>query len=324
MSFENDEYLAGQAVEARNFEEAILLLHPLAERNSEYALLALGWIYESGVTGSPDKNAARALYEQAAASGSGTAYRYLGWLLYRGGQRTEALSAFERGAQLDNEECKAALARFSVCDQEMAAERASDAGNYDEAVRLLKLLAERNSEYALCKLGYISDLGLTGTPDKVAARSYYERAAALGDGTACFNLGMLFSTEREETQARAALQAGAERANLSSMSYLGEMMVDGRGGPVDLHGGIAWLERAAAKDDIPAQRKLLIIEKQNVRSLLKRLALAIKIAVLRIKWAKRMSKRPHSEEWLRSFYLGKAGPKNSRIWKWLLRLPPAG
>ena len=43
-----DEQLAAQAVEAGAYEEAVRLLRPLVERNSEYALLTLGWIYETG------------------------------------------------------------------------------------------------------------------------------------------------------------------------------------------------------------------------------------------------------------------------------------
>jgi TPR repeat protein len=327
MSFENDEYVAGQAMEAGAYHEAVPLLLPLAERNSRYALLALAWIYESGVTGNPDKDAARELYEQAAINGSVSAYRYLGWLLYREGQRTEALSAFERGAQLGDEECKAALERFRVNAEEKAAERAYDEGNYEEAVRLLTPLAELNSEYALCRLGYISELGLTGPPDWESARSYYRRAAAQGDADAAFNVGRLHSQEGKDVQARAAFQAGAERAHLSSMSRLGRMLVDGRGGPADLDAGIAWLGKAAAKGDILAQEKLLTIEKQSAKSIFKKLAIRVKIATLSMRWARQIVKRPHAEEWLRSLYLrnpSKRGLRSSRVWKWLLRLPPAG
>jgi hypothetical protein len=323
MSLENDEYVAGQAVETGNYSEAVRLLRPLAERNSQYALLALGWIYESGVTGNRDSCAARALYEQAASSGSAAACHYLGWLLVRDGQTREAISVFERGALLNNEGCKAALARFRINEQEQVAERAFQDGKYEDALSLLKPLAERNSQYALCTLGYILELGLTGTPDKEAARLYYERAAAEGDGIAYFDLGRLLSQEGEEVEARAAFQSGAERGHVSSMSRLGGMIVDGRGGPADLDAGIAWLQRAAARGDVLARRKLLIIEKQNAESLLKRLWIGIKVAALRLRWAKQLSERPHADHWLRSFYLEKAGSENSRVWKWLLRASPS-
>lgn len=322
MSFENDEYVAGQAVEARNYSEAVRLLRPLAERNSQYALLTLAWIYESGAIGSPDKNAARALYEQAAISGSAAAYRYLGWLLVRGGQEAEALSAFERGARLNDEGCKDALARFDTNAQEKAAEQAFQKGKYEEAIRLLKPLAERNSAYALCNLGYISELGLAGAPDKQAALVYYKQAAAQGDAAAYFSLGRLLSEQGEQTEARAAFQAGAERGDLSSMSRLGRMMVDGRGGPADLESGIAWLQKAATEGDLLSERKLLTIEARRTGSILRRLSIRMKIAALSISWAKQMSKRPHGTQWLRSRTRSRANRRSS-VWKRLLRLPPA-
>jgi hypothetical protein len=51
MSLKHDEYLAGQAMESGAYEDALRLLAPLARRNSEYALLSLGWIYEMGRPG---------------------------------------------------------------------------------------------------------------------------------------------------------------------------------------------------------------------------------------------------------------------------------
>src|SRR4051794_19073312 len=94
----NDERLAWQAIEAGAYEEAVRLLRPMAERNSEWALLTLGWIYETGATGTADKEAARIFYEDAASQGGATACLYLGRLLWRDAQDIEARAAFERGA----------------------------------------------------------------------------------------------------------------------------------------------------------------------------------------------------------------------------------
>ena len=46
LSLKNSEQLAWQAMEEGNYDEAVRLLTPLAHRNSEFALLSLGWIYE--------------------------------------------------------------------------------------------------------------------------------------------------------------------------------------------------------------------------------------------------------------------------------------
>jgi hypothetical protein len=59
MTQQNDELLAARAIENGAYEEAIRLLMPLAERKSEYALLTLVCIHETGANGSPIKPAAR-------------------------------------------------------------------------------------------------------------------------------------------------------------------------------------------------------------------------------------------------------------------------
>lgn len=295
MTEQNDERLAAQAIEAGAYDEAARLLRPLAKRNSEYALLTLGWIYEAGATGTPDKDAARSFYEHAVSQGSATACPYLGWLLFRDGQEMEARAAFERGAQLNNDECKSALARLNDNADEKLADEALKKGAYGEAARLLRPLAERNSEYALLTLGWIYDTGVTGAPDKEAARSYYEQAGSQGSAAGYFELGRFLKRQGEEAQARAAFEAGAERGHLPSMSRLGTMMIEGRGGPADVDAGTVWLEKAAAQGHIFAQRKLLEFEARNARSILAKLSARMKIAALAIKGSKEMSEDPSSD-----------------------------
>lgn len=298
---QSDEILAGQAIEARAYDEAVRLLRPLAERNSEYALLTLGWIYQTGATGIPDKNAARSFYEHAVSQGSATACLYLGWLLSKEGDVNAARTAFERGADLGNSECKSELARLSNWANEKAAERAMEEERYEEAVRLLRPLAERNSPFALRCLGFICETGVFGAPDREAARSYYERAALQGNADDCSELGRFFCAVGDETRARAAYQAGAERDHEPSMSELGRMMVEGRGGPVDIAGGSAWLEKAASKGHIFAQRTLLALEERNARSVFEKLRVKIKIAKLVLKGLREFAMTPDSEKarWLR-------------------------
>ncbi|MEO6361340.1 MAG: tetratricopeptide repeat protein, partial [Sphingomicrobium sp.] len=184
MSFENDEQLAARAIEDRAYDQAVRLLRPLAERNSEYALLTLGWIYETGATGVPDKDVARSFYEHAVTQGSATACLYLGWLLLTCGDETEAKAAFECGFQRGNHECKSELQRLADYADEKTVANLLEQESFKEALRLLRPLAERNSEYALLCLGHIFETGLTGVPDMDTARSCYQRAAAQGRGPA--------------------------------------------------------------------------------------------------------------------------------------------
>jgi TPR repeat protein len=99
MSLVEDEYLAGQAMEAGVYDEAVRLLTPLSHRNSEYALLSLGWIYETGATAPPDKDAALSLYARAASQGSAAGCYALGRLHLGRGDDDSARSAFRVGAE---------------------------------------------------------------------------------------------------------------------------------------------------------------------------------------------------------------------------------
>jgi TPR repeat protein len=288
MTVQDEERLAATAIDAGYYGEAIRLLRPLAERNSEYALLMLGWIYDTGAAGASDKEAARAYYEHAASRGSAAAYLYLGWLLLGSGEESQAYRAFEAGAQLGSEECRLELEKSETSRCEELAAKAVKTGNYKEAFRLLQPLAERNSEYALHTLGCMFETGAVGPADKNAARSYYERAVALGSASACFNFGRVLLAEGQEAEARAAYEIGAKGGDVACMSKLGRMLVEGRGGPADVSGGSAWLKKATARGHIFAQRTLLEIELHKATSVFERLIVKTKIIVLAVKGAKEL------------------------------------
>jgi TPR repeat protein len=291
-----DEQHAAQVVESGDYEEAVRLLRLLAAKNSRYALLTLGWIYETGAVGIPDMKTACAYYERASAQGSDSAYLYLGRLLVREGQSREALAAFESGAKLGNYECSAELQRLADSDAEEHAAEALKAGDYEKVEQVLRPLAERKSEYALLSLGWIYETGATQAPDMEAARLYYERAAADGSAPAYYELGRLLMRQGEETQARSAFETGATKGDISCMSRLGRMMVEGRGGFTDADAGLTWLERAASQGHILAERTLLSIQERNAGSIAERLSIKRKIASLVKRGAAELLKDPHSNK----------------------------
>lgn len=295
VSLSNDELQAFQAMEHGAFEEAVRLLRPLVERNSTYALLSLGWIYETGATGSPDEGAARYCYEQAAALGDPTACLYLGGLLWRGGDEPAAKAAYERGAELGNDEAKSELAQLADFVDDQLARKAMAEGDYAEAVRLLRPLSDRNPECAVA-LGWIYETGAAGTVDEGAARSFYERATAHGSASAYFELGRFLQLQREDASARAAFEAGAGQGHLPSMSRLGTMLIEGVGGPTDVEAGTAWIAKAAARGHIFARRKLLSTKARGTRSLFTKVAVAVKIVALGIEGAREMSRDPNSDK----------------------------
>ena len=296
MTAQEDEDRAARAIEAGAYDEAIRLLKPLAERNSEYALLALGWIYDTGAAGVPDKDAARIYYEHVAAQGGASGHLYLGWLLLEKGEHDKAREAFEAGARLDDEECRTELMRLDDADVERLAGQAIEKEDYAEAFRLLQPLAERGSEYTLLTLGYIHRRGIDGAPDWDSARSYFERAAAEGSVPAHHYLGRLFMGRKEDTKALEAFRAGAELGDLPCMSDLGRMLVKGRGGPVDLEEGREWLEKAAAKGHFFAQRAILALRMRNTRSLLEKLSVWREILLLGVRAVRKACKDPHSDK----------------------------
>lgn len=114
MTPDQDEQAAAAAMKAGEYDKAVSLLIPLAEQGSEYALLALGWVYETGAAGPPDMEAARSHYQRAADNGSPPAYFELGCLLMAVNEEAQARSAFEAGAGLGNVPCMSRLGRMMV------------------------------------------------------------------------------------------------------------------------------------------------------------------------------------------------------------------
>lgn len=280
MTNGDHEQLAWQAMEAGNYVAALPLLKVLAERNSEYALLSLGWIYETGVLGAPDKTAARSFYEHAAQVGSAEAYGRLGLLLRDEGKEEQAETAFKQGAQLGDDDFKPRLERIADSGQEQRAHQSIEAGNYEEALRLLEPLGARNSVYALLTLGGLYETGKLGAPAMDVARSYYDRAAKQGSAEANRRVGQILLDQGEEKQARSAFKHGAEAGNISCMYWLGKMMLEGRGGPVEINRGTEWLEAAAAQGHIYAKRKLLVVERTKASSIFRKLLINGRIVVL--------------------------------------------
>ncbi len=166
---------------------------------------------------------------------------------------------------------------MSLNHDEHLASKAIESESYEEALRLLQPLAQRNSEYALLLLGWIYETGVTGPSDLDAAHFYYSRAISLGSAAGCFNLGRVLLRQADEAKARAAFRIGAEREDMASMSELGRMMLEGRGGPSNPEEGWAWLEKAAGMGHLFAQRTLLGIEDNNARTVFGKMLVKLKI-----------------------------------------------
>jgi TPR repeat protein len=143
MSLKHDEYLAGQAMESGAYEDALRLLAPLARRNSEYALLSLGWIYEMGATGAPDADAARSYYAHAAAQGSAAGCFGLGRLLLGQAEEAKARAAFRTGAERGDLSSMAELGRMLLEGRGGPSNAAEGWGWLEKAAEQGQIFAQR-------------------------------------------------------------------------------------------------------------------------------------------------------------------------------------
>ena len=159
----NSELLAWEAMEAGKYDDAVRLLTPLAHRNSEYALLGLGWIYETGATAAPDKDAALTFYARAAWQGSAAGCFDYGRLLRDRGEETKARSSFRSGAEKGN------LAAMSELGS-MLLEGRGGPSNAEEGWNWLERAAAQGHFFAQRKLLAIEDRSARSIPEKLAIK----------------------------------------------------------------------------------------------------------------------------------------------------------
>jgi uncharacterized protein len=168
-----------------------------------------------------------------------------------------------------NEICNLQEKLLQMTDRktENLAFQAIEAGDYIKARDLLEPLLLNESEYALTTLGWMHEAGKGFPCDIRLAATYYEQAAQKGYLDAFNSLGRVLWADGKLVEARKAFKEGAELGNLSSMSWIGAMMLSGKGGPVDVENGMLWVTAAAEKGHIVAKGQLLILERQNSKSI---------------------------------------------------------
>jgi TPR repeat protein len=91
-----------RAFESKEYDKAFALLHKNKAKNSEFALLALGWLYQSGLGCAMDKPAALSLYRRAAQIGSVESHYFIGILELELGNAEKARRALLHGAEKEH------------------------------------------------------------------------------------------------------------------------------------------------------------------------------------------------------------------------------
>jgi len=246
------EKLANNAIASGRYEQASKLLQSLAEQDSEYALLTLGFFHQEGRLGRADLHKAKAYYQRAADLGSGDAHYRLGCIALESLDYAAAHAAFMTGADLGDDQCKKVLSERDLF-AESELEKAIDSRDFQSAVEHMEKLADLGSASALGEIGWIYHSGQIGTPDLLLAKKYYERAIKAGNTSVSGNMGLLLLEEGEKIQARDAFLRGAEDGQPSCMYQLSRMLRNGDGGTIDVKQADIWLSKAAAQGHLVSQ-----------------------------------------------------------------------
>ena len=91
---------------------------------------------------------------------------------------------------------------------------------------------------------------------------------------------MLELAQGNDEAARAAFQDGANLGHRPAITKLGKMMVDGRGGPIDIEGGMSLLGSAAQQGHIMARIELAEIAQELEKNFIKRILMKLKSLII--------------------------------------------
>ena len=278
MTDEEIELLAYKAMQREDFRLAEQLFASLENENSGYALTSLGWMHENGYLGTSDKKRARTYFERAMATGDVDAHFQLALLQSNQGEFLEARATIARGMAFDDKECAEKLENLNSIVSDHLSRVYIENKKYKDAFSILKLKRPPESEYALLALGWLYHTGAAGIRDTDLARSYYKQAAELGSIEVHFQTGMLELNEKNIEAARTAFGEGAQLGHLPSVSKLGEMMIEGQGGAIEIEQGTKLLVSCATKGHILSKKILLDFDIRHASGVLRKMIKKMKYA----------------------------------------------
>lgn len=134
--------------------------------------------------------------------------------------------------------------------------RAWQAGNYDEAVRNWRALAEAGDADAQFNLGHAYRLGRGVPQDMSQAEQYYARAARAGHLEAQAMYGVMLFQDGRRTEAMPFIQRGAEAGDPRAQYVYGTALFNGDLAPRDWPRAWAMMSRASAQGLAPATTRL--------------------------------------------------------------------
>lgn len=240
-------YLNGQGVKA-DFDRARKLSLKAAEKGNDLAMRCLREIYAKGLGVKQDNVAAFKWCLKSAEAGSAESQVRIA-AIYRYGigvqsDRDKAIRWYEAAAKQGD-----ATGKFNLA---VMLSESKDAANYDpkRAESLfLEAASEGGSVDAMRHLGYWYARGVDTTVDQEKSRSWFGKAAELGDGTSQYAYGVkLEMGEGGPTDLPGAIsyytKAAEQKWQLAQLR-LGILHQIGRGFPKDEATAVVWFQKAA-------------------------------------------------------------------------------
>ena len=144
------------------------------------------------------------------------------------------------------------------------AQAAYDSGDYEEAFRLLKALAEQGHARAQAKLGYLYGTGRGVGQDEDKAVEWYRKGAQQGDADAQNNLAVMYENARDYPEAVKWYRKLAEQGHAPAQARLGYLYGTGRGLARDHIEALRWFRKAAEHGHAVAQNNLGIFYRDGL------------------------------------------------------------
>jgi TPR repeat protein len=140
------------------------------------------------------------------------------------------------------------------------ASAAAEKGDYAEALRLMRPLAEQGLATAQNYLGIMYEWGWGVPQNDAAAASWFRKAADQGDAHAQYNLGLMYrngyGVSLDYSAALFWYRKAADQSNASAQIALGDMYAFGYGVSRDYAAAVSWYRKAADQGDAAAQSAL--------------------------------------------------------------------
>ena len=145
---------------------------------------------------------------------------------------------------------------------------ALEAGRYEDALRMLRPLAEAGNIEAQLNLGALYDIGGGVPKDRAQAAAWYRRAAEGGHAQAAVNLAVMYEAGSGVPQSLAEsarwFRKSAELGHVRAQYYYALMCEEGNGIPQDYPEAAKWYRAAADQGELRAQFGLAVLYRKGL------------------------------------------------------------